>query len=319
MNAPDPPPSSPNPALAWKVRALVVFTVLLLCSSALFLLYARGAFESTQRLVLIAEDSEGVFVGMDMSFSGFPIGRVSHIELDRSGKVRILVDVATKDAHWLRSSSVFTLVRGVVGSPSIRAYTGQHTDPALPDGAVRTVLQGDVSAELPKLISATKELLENLGALTHADGPLGASLANLNTLSSKLNGPGGALAVLLGSEKDAKKIITTIDRSNALVARLDSMVAHADAQIFGDQGVMPQTRATIVQLNTLLGESRESLRQVDTILKDAQAISGNARSATTDLGALRAEVEANLRKIESLVTEVNRKWPFVRDTEIRLP
>jgi len=34
---------------------------------------------------------------------------------------------------------------------------------------------------------------------------------------------------------------------------------------------------------------------------------------------LRGEVEANLRKIESLVNEINRKWPFARDTEIKLP
>ena len=32
----------------------------------------RGAFEPTQRLVLIADDSEGVSVGMDMTFSAFP-------------------------------------------------------------------------------------------------------------------------------------------------------------------------------------------------------------------------------------------------------
>ncbi len=38
-------------------------------------------FESTQQLVLTADDSEGVSVGMDMNFSGFPIGRVSRIEL----------------------------------------------------------------------------------------------------------------------------------------------------------------------------------------------------------------------------------------------
>ena len=45
----------------------------------------------------------------------------------------------------------------------------------------------------------------------------------------------------------------------------------------------------------------------------------NARVATADLGTLRAEVEASLRKVESLVTEINRKWPFARDTEIKLP
>ena len=41
--------------------------------------------------------------------------------------------------------------------------------------------------------------------------------------------------------------------------------------------------------------------------------------ATVDLGALRTEVEASLRKVEALVNEVNRKWPFARDTEIKLP
>jgi phospholipid/cholesterol/gamma-HCH transport system substrate-binding protein len=48
-------------------------------------------------------------------------------------------------------------------------------------------------------------------------------------------------------------------------------------------------------------------------------VGANAREATTDLGALRAEVEASLRKVEGLVNEVNRKWPFARDTELKLP
>ena len=44
----------------------------------------------------------------------------------------------------------------------------------------------------------------------------------------------------------------------------------------------------------------------------------NARVATTDLGALRTEVDATVRKVEQLVDEVNRKWPFARDTELKL-
>ena len=45
---------------------------------------------------------------------------------------------------------------------------------------------------------------------------------------------------------------------------------------------------------------------------------GNVRGATTDLDALRREVDTTVRKVESLVDEVNRKWPFARDTEIKL-
>ena len=297
----------------------MVFMLVLVCSSIFFVMYARGAFEATQRLVLMADDSEGVVIGMDLTFSGFPIGRVHSIELAETGKVRILVDVTQKDAHWLRTSSVFTLVRGVVGAPNIRAYTGVLDDPALPDGAVRTVLQGDVSAEIPKVISATRELVENLNTLIGSGGSVNSSLSNLQTLTGKLNGPGGAMGVLFGNEQDAKKITTTLDRTNALLAKLDGMAAKADTQVFGDKGVLPETRATVVQLNALLGDARESLKKVDTVLQDAQAITANAKGATADLSVLRADVETSLRKIDGLVNEINRKWPFARNTDIQLP
>ncbi|UUZ68496.1 mammalian cell entry protein [Polaromonas sp. P2-4] len=308
--------------LEFKARLLLIFMLLLVCGSALFVLYARGAFDATQRLVLIAEDSEGVVVGMDLTFAGFPIGRVRRIELAEDGKARILVDVTSKDAHWLRTTSVFTLVRGIVGGPNIRAYTGLLNDPALPDGAVRTVLQGDASAEIPKVISAAKDLLENLNNLTGSSGSVGVSLANLQTLTERLNGPGGALTVLLGSEAEAKKFAATLDRTNALLTKLDGLAAKTDTQVFGEKGVMPETRATIVQLNTMLGEARSSLKKVDAVLQDAQAISANAKDATADLGALRADVEANLRKVEGLINDISRKWPFAKDAhdaEIKLP
>ena len=308
--------------LEFKARLLMLFMVLLVGGSALYVAYARGAFETTQRLVLMAEDSEGVVVGMDLTFAGFPIGRVRRIELAEDGKARILVDVASKDAHWLRTTSVFTLVKGIVGGPNIRAYTGLLNDPALPDGAVRSVLQGDASAEIPKVIAAAKDLIENLNSLTGSSGSVGASMANLKTLTDRLNGPGGALTVLLGSEAEAKKIAVTLDRTNALLSRLDSMTAKADTQVFGEKGVLPETRATVVQLNAMLGEARTSLKKVDAILVDAQSVTSNAKDATTDLGALRGEVETSLRKVEGLINDISRKWPFAkdaRDAEMKLP
>ena len=308
--------------LELKAAMLLLFTLALIVGSGLYLLYARGAFEPTQTLVLTADDSEGVVVGMDMTFSGFPIGRVRRIELAETGNARIVVDVAQKDAHWLRESSVFTLVRGVVGGTNIRAYSGILTDPPLPAGAVRPVLRGDATAEIPQLMASARELLGNLNALTAQDAALGSSLANVQALTQRLNGPGGALGVLMGNEADARKIITTLERTNTLLARLDGLVKQADRQVFGENGkdaLVPDLRASVGQLNALLAETRNSLKKVDAVLVEAQAIGANTREATTDLGALRADVESNLRKVESLVNEIQRKWPFARDTEIRLP
>jgi phospholipid/cholesterol/gamma-HCH transport system substrate-binding protein len=89
--------------------------------------------------------------------------------------------------------------------------------------------------------------------------------------------------------------------------------------VFGQAGVMDETQKAVVQANQILAEMRDSLKKVDLILADAQATAGNAKAATTDLGVLRAEVDASLRKLAALIDEVNRKWPFERDSKIKLP
>jgi phospholipid/cholesterol/gamma-HCH transport system substrate-binding protein len=307
--------------LELKAALLLALLVALVAGAALYLMYARGVFEQTQRLVLLVDDSEGVRVGMDLTFSGFPIGRVRNVELSPEGTARILVDVPRKDAHWLRTTSMFTLVRSLVGGASLRAYSGVLTDPPLPDGAERKVLVGDAAAELPILVASAKELIANLTQLTGQDSPLATTLTNLQTLTEKLNGPQGAMGAVLGKDIDTKKIAQALDRVNALLARVDGMAAKADAQVLGPDGLVNASRASVAQLTALLGDARNTLKKVDGVLAEAQAIAGNAREATTDLGALRAEVDATVRKVEQLVDQVSRKWPFAKDagaTELKL-
>ena len=329
------PPPLPVPTLPpssgreeRRATALLLLLAALVLASVLYVLYARGAFEPTQRLVLMAEDSEGVVVGMDLTFSGFPIGRVRRTELAADGNVRILVDVPRKDAHWLRTSSVFTMTRGLVGGTAIRAYSGILTDPPLPDGAERPVLAGDASAEIPRLMSAARDLLANLGRLTADESALSTTLANLQRATGRLDeqlaGKRGALGALLGD--DAPQVAATLARTQQLLTRLDGLVqrtdgviARADGKLLGDKGLVDDAQAAVRQLEQLLGEARTSLRKVDGLLQDAQAVAANARVASADLGALRAEVDASLRKVEQLVNDLERRWPFKRDPELKLP
>ncbi|MEG0047288.1 MAG: MlaD family protein, partial [Comamonas sp.] len=245
-----------------KAAALLVLTLLLILSAAGYLLYARGVFETTQRLVLTADDSEGVVVGMDMTFSGFPIGRVNKIELAEDGSVRILVDVPEKDAHWLRQSSVFTLVKGIVGGTTIKAYSGMLSDAPLPPDSVRPVLSGDATAELPQIINSAKEVLANVASLTATDSALGGSLAEVRKLAERMQGQGGVLGAVLGSDEEAKKVTQLLERASSVLGRMDRMVARADSQVFDANGVMPQVRATVEQLNGLLADTRKSMGKV---------------------------------------------------------
>jgi len=306
-------------SLEFRAALLVGALVLLVAASAAYVLYARGVFEPSQRLVLLSDDAEGVTVGMDLTFAGFPIGRVRGIELSDDGTTRIVIDVPRKDARWLRESSVFTLTRGLVGNTNLRAFSGVLSDPPLPAGAERRVLVGDATAEIPRLVAETRDLIRNLTQLTSSDSALATTLGHVQSATEKITGPRGALGVLFGNEADAQKLVVTLDRTNALLARLDGLAAKADQQVFGAEGLMPEARAAVVQLNAALLEARESLKKIDAILVDAQAIAGNARAASTDLAALRSEVDANLRKVSRMIDEVNRRWPFAKSPEIKLP
>jgi len=284
-----------------KATALLLVTLGLIVAFVIFVMNARGVFDDNQQLLLVAENSEGVAVGMDLTFSGFPIGRVNRIELGNDGKAHIHIAVPLKDARWLRSSSVFTLEKGVVGGSRLRAFTGMLEDPPLEDGAQREVLMGDATSALPELLSTVNRLVGNLERLTNEQSALLASMDNLQRLTGEqsalagsmgnlqrftaaLNGRHGALGALLGNEQDVGKVIASLE-----------------------------------QTQLLLTEARASLQKLDTALVDVKAITGNTRDATGDLDVLRAEIDLNLRKVSGLVDDLNRKWPFASERELKLP
>ena len=296
-----------------KAIILLVLVGALIAGFVLYVMYARGVFEPTQRLTLVTDDSSGVIPGMDMTFAGFPIGRVRQVDLAPDGKVQILVDVQSKDAKWLRTSSVFTLESSIVGETRLRAYTGLLNDPALPPDATRTVLRGDATAEIPRIVATARQLLENLETMTASESDINASLANIQAVTGRMSGKYGVLGGVLGGDEEARKLGEALDRVNAILAK-------ADTRVFGKNGVMDDSQAAIQQLNVVLKDASDTLKKVDAVLVEAQAVGANARVATQDLGALRGEVDASLRKVNRLVDEINRKWPFARSNqEIKLP
>jgi len=312
--------------LGVKVGILIAVTITVAVGFVGWVLYARGTFEDYNRLALVADNVEGVSVGMDLTYAGFPIGRVRRLSLGNDGKARIHFRVPASEAHWLRTTTVFTLEVPLFGAPKIRAFSGNLKDPPLPDRSERAILRGDVNDEIPRMVATIRQALENVEIMTARDSSLQQSINNVGAVTARMAGKYGVLGGVLGTEDNARKIIASIDRANALLAnlggvsqKLDAMLAKTDQRLYGAGGIADETQKAVAQANTMLSEVRDRLKAVDVILADAQAASGNVRTATGDLGALRGEVEASLRKVTALIEEINRKWPFERDTKIKLP
>lgn len=214
----------------------------------------------------------------------------------------------------------------MVGDTRIRAFSGILTDPPLPADAERTLLRGDTSAEIPRLVASARALLENLETMTNSGSSLNASLGQIKTTTERMNGRHGLLSGVLGSDDEAKKIITMLERTNTLLARADQRVFGSggvadDAQVAlkSTQATLAGSQAAMAELTRLLTDTRGTLAKVDAVLAEAQAVGSNVRIASTDLGTLRTEVEASLRRLSELTDEINRKWPFARDTDLKLP
>jgi len=309
-----------------KVGMLLAATILIIGGFVAYVLYARGVFEQVQRVYLISDNAEGVRVGMDLTFAGFPIGKVRRIRLREDGKVRISVRVPVDEAHWLRHTSVFVLDVPLVGAAKLRAFSSNLEDPPLPDRSERPVLRGDTSDEIPKLVASARAILDNLDQMTASGSNLQESVRSSRVIIERMAGKYGVLGGVLGGDENAKKILDAIDRANRLIAslngvalKMDTVLSKTDKQVLGPGGVIDETQKAVTQVNGILGEVRASLKRIDGILADAQTVATNTKAATADLGTLRTEVEASLRRVSGLIDEINRKWPFERETKLKLP
>lgn len=319
--------------LELKVGLLLALTLLLALAFLLYVMYARGAFERSQPLTLVTENAEGVSIGMTMTFAGFPVGQVKRMNLTDQGKVRIEMAIPLKDAKWLRQSSVFTLEKSLVGGASIRAFSTNLSDPLLPAGAERPLFTGDAAQEIPAVIAKVKEILNNVEAITRDDSSLNQSLAHVRAVTGRMTGDYGVMGGVLGSPANARKVVEAIDRANTLLGsvngvslKVDKLLTQTDQRVFGQGGVMEETHKAVTQVNAILGDTRASLKKADAILKEAQGAAANvnaitveARAASVDLAGLRTQVDDSLAKVNHLINEINRKWPFARDMEVKLP
>lgn len=311
--------------LEFKVGLLLVLTLALAASFLIYALYARGAFERSQRLTLVTENAEGVEAGMTMTYAGFPVGRVKRMDLTETGQVRIEMAIPVKDARWLRETSVFTLEKSLVGSAKIRAFSTDLKAPPLHDGAERPLYTGDTNKDIPEILAEVKAILANVKSMTKDDSSINQSLANVKTVTERMAGKYGVLGGVMDPD-NAAKVVQAIDHANTLLTtvngvslKADSMLGKVDQRVFGQDGVMDEAQKAVVQINGILGDVRESLKKADAILANGQAISANVKEATVDMAALRAEVDDSLIKVNGLINEINRKWPFARDVEVKLP
>ena len=305
--------------LHFKVGLFAAASLLLAGVFVVYLLHARGFFEKTFHLQLAAASADGVAPGVPVVFSGIEIGSVTTLGLNENGGIIIHAEFLGRNAKWLKENSTFTLDKPIVGGAKIRVDSPDLNAPALPDNATMLLLTSDISKEIPALVDRVKAILANVEYLTRKDGDMNATLANVRTVTGHMTGEYGMLEGILGSPEKARAVTDSLDKTRALITKLDGMAAKADQWLFAEKGVAAQTRESLAQIRLLLNDAQSSLKKADAMMTNAVEISANVKDGTQDLAQLRAEIDDAVRKANDLVSEINKKWPFARNPEVKLP
>lgn len=312
--------------LHFKVGLFAATTLLFGAIFVLYILYARGFFEDTYRLQLAASTADGVAPGVPLVFSGIEIGRVSTLGLNDNGGIVIHAELLARNAKWLKANSTFTLDKPIVGGAKIRIDSPDLKAPALPENSTMLLLTSDVTKEIPVLVERVKAILANVEHLTRKDGEVNGTLANLETMTGRMTGEYGMLEGILGSPEKARGVTDSLDKTRALITKLDSlalkmdgMAGKADKWLFAPDGVALQTREALAQVQLMLADAQSSLKKADALMTNAVAISADVKEGTQDFAKLRTEIDDAVRKANALVNEINKKWPFARDPEVKLP
>ncbi len=307
-----------NP-LHFKVGLFAVASLVLALAFIIYLLHARGFFEPTHRLQLAAASADGVAPGVPLVFSGIEIGTVASLELDDAGGIVIYTELLSRNAKWLRQTSTFTLDKPLVGGAKIRIDTPDLSAPVLPDNATMLLQTSDISKELPVLVERVKAILANVEHLTRKGGEINTTLANVQTVTGRMTGEYGMLESVLGSPEKARSVTDALDSTRDLIAKLDGIALKTDGWLFARDGLAENTRDALAQVQLMLKDAQSSLKKADQLMANAVDISANVKDGTQDIAQLRAEIDDAVRKANSLVNEINKKWPFARDPEVKLP
>jgi len=303
-----------------KVGIFAFATLILGAAFLVYMLYARGFFNGTFQLQLAASNADYVVPGVPLTFSGIEIGQVTSLGLNDGGGIVIRAQLPARHAKWLKVDSTFMLDKPIVGGAKIRVSSPHLDAPALPNNATMLLVTSDVTKEIPLLVERVKAVLANVEHITRPGGEINATLANAKTITDRMTGEYGVMEGVLGSREKARALTESLDKTRALMIKLDGIAAKTDQWLFAQNGVADSTRESLTQIRTLLTDAQASLKKADLVLKNAVDISANVNNSTQDLGQLRSEIDDAVRHASSLVNEISKKWPFAPKTpEVKLP
>lgn len=310
-----------------KVGFFLVITSVIIFSAIGYVAYKKGFFAKIPTFTLAAKSGEDLTEGMPVVFSGFKIGAVQTLELSDDGSVLIKIKVPEQHGKWLRTDSVFIVNKPLLGSPRIVVVTHNLQSPLLSPKQVSEVTHSsDINETIKKaqpLLDKITKIAGNIEIMTanlkDPEGEVRKILAHTERFTNNLSQKKSFLEMAISDQKSIDALYAAMQQTKditmqveGILQKVNKMALKTDAAVYGEEGSLPL-------MNKSLKDVLTKLQNLNTTVDNINKISNDAAAATTGMIGLREQVDATVASLNELVREIEKKIPFKKNPEIKLP
>jgi len=303
-----------------KVGLFLAITALMMVLFLSYMAYKKGLFEAEHTFTLSSKTGEDLAEGMPIHFAGFRIGRVDQLELNDQGLVIIKIKVPRRHVKWIRTNSVFSLYKPLIGSPRLIVSTENLNSPILPeDKVLEVVVVNDINEaikQLTPIIEEVGKIVSHIEAITRnladPNGSVNKILRNAEQVTANFTDKKSIAEMALGDPETVKSLYDSVKKIRDILTRLDDMAGKTDVQLYGKDGVLPLVRSILADVLVKLEKLNKALDNVTQVTSDAAA-------STKDLHLLRSDIDSAVQSIGKTVEDLDRIVPLKKEREIKLP
>ena len=281
-----------------KANYVLIGAFTIIIASALLLFGLWAAKYSSERSwqqyeVVFREAVTGLSVGSPVQYNGIAVGSITKLSLAPNDPRQVIARIRLESSTPVKTDTRAKLtITSLTGPSIIQLSGGTPQAPALTSADKREVpvIQTAPSA-LQNITDTANRIVERLDQVLSDQNvaSIGATLANLETISGSLASRDEGLQALIASARDAAtNLDRTLDTTNSTIQRLD-------------QNLVKQLPPILSKLESTLAKMDKAAGNADAILgENRAAINSFASDGLGQLGPTLSELRSLIRDLRQV-------------------
>lgn len=299
------------------VLAIIIGVIVLI----VYIGIKKDLFAERISFTVVSQTGERIEPGMPVRLSGFNIGQVTDVTLDRVDQVRMTIRILQRYQQWFTEDARIILEQeGFIGSSFLKLVPGMDTAEVLEEGAVIRLDKiggiNELIQEMQPVIEALRAIVINIWDLTDYlvddQGPVRRILVNAETMTERLLAEYGLVYYLTRDTRPVEHIDQILAQADTAMSGVNRLL---DGAALGVESIVPiqdELAGVLREVNALVVEFQGIRADVSPLLENAFQISEDVKLATRDLISLRRQGEYTLRLGTDLLLRLMDTWPLSR-------